>query len=182
MGWNGGVGRPPSFQPIPSRSRGRAPDDVRGVDRCPPLPSGVSGFYVLTSGLPQFWMVWARNSLSTSPLPFLLPPGLLTSGEVPYTFVFHKVLVRGNSLVCYFCYGAFLFYKSTAQGWDQEDTGDSGASLFLKSAPRGLTGLTQRLPWDHHRRGRSLMGREAGSGKAFLAVFKSVSPPPGGSL
>lgn len=30
MGWDGGVGRPPSFQPIPSRSRGRAPDDVRG--------------------------------------------------------------------------------------------------------------------------------------------------------
>ena len=67
MGWDVGVGRPPSFQPIPSRSRGRAPDDVGGVDRCPPLPPGVSGFYVLTSGLPQVWMVWARNSLSTAP-------------------------------------------------------------------------------------------------------------------
>lgn len=38
-----------------------------GVDRCPPLPISVSGFSVLTSGLPQLWMVWARSALSTAP-------------------------------------------------------------------------------------------------------------------
>ena len=58
---------PPSFQPISLRSRGSAPDDVRGVARFPPLSTSVSGFYWFTSGSPRLWKVWARIALSAAP-------------------------------------------------------------------------------------------------------------------
>lgn len=58
---------PPSLQPMSSRSRGRASDDVRAVPRCPPLPTGVSGFYPPTSGTPRLSKVWARIALAVAP-------------------------------------------------------------------------------------------------------------------